>query len=102
MTRDLAKLDAEVDRKLKASCLPLIEQNKALEVQIAEVIGSTQRQEPPDSIPTRAPLQEKMRRAPCRELCPLGRPRRRKSSPAGDKVSLYYSITRKTAGSPAL
>ena len=91
LTRDLHKLQSEVE-KLEASLVRLIDKKRAVEQQLAEVIGSTQPNR--DSIPAMPPptaLAKSTVPSYTRwgDLIVA-------SSPAGDKVSLYYSITRKT------
>ena len=91
LTRDLAKLQHD-EAALKASLATLIERKRAVELQLAEVIGTTQPNR--DSIPTKpAPREDAKSTVPSYtrwgDFIVA-------SSPAGDKVSLYYTLTRKT------
>ncbi len=91
LTRLLAMLDVELE-KAKATLAGLIEQRQALEVQLAEVLGTTQPNR--DSSPTK-PAPSEIAKSTVPSYTRWG-DLVVASSPAGDKVSLYHTITRKT------
>jgi RNA polymerase sigma factor (sigma-70 family) len=91
LTLELAKVQGD-EAALKASLARLTERKRAIEGQLAELIGTTQPQR--DSIPKALALSRDVKSTV---------PSYTRwgdfivaSSPAGDKVSLYYSLTRKT------